>query len=199
MLIPLWRRSGCVGARRKELQVNNKSLVSVLAAVLFVFLVAPHPSAKGDKGHKGAKHAAKAAKHENKRIENRNVAIRRDAARADTARGREAERRRDREREYVVDRDGHRRIVTDYYWREGLPPGLAKRNSLPPGLAKQLRERGRLPPGLQKRLTPVPYPLARRFRPTAPYYSRYFAGRDLVVVDRRTNRIVEIVPDALPR
>jgi hypothetical protein len=157
--------------------VNSKSTVSLLAAVLCVFLVAPHASAKGDKGHKGGKHAAKAAKHEGKGI---------DVG-------------RQRDREYVVDRDGHRRIVTDYYSRERLPPGLAKRNSLPPGLAKQLRERGRLPPGLQKRLTPVPYPLVRRFPPTAPYYSRYFAGRDLVVVNRRTNRIVEIIPDVLPR
>lgn len=159
--------------------MNNKSIVTLLAAVLVVFLAAPNASAKGDKGNKGAKHAAKAAKHQGK------------------GPAREAGRQRDRE--YVVDRDGHRRIVTEYYSREGLPPGLAKRNSLPPGLAKQLRERGRLPPGLQKRLTPVPYPLARRFTPTSPYYSRYFAGRDLVVIDRRTNRIVEIIPDALPR
>src|SRR5205807_2261757 len=54
-----------------------------------------------------------------------------------------------------VDVEGHRRIVTEYYTRESLPPGLAKRDRLPPGLAKQLHERGHLPPGLQKRLTPV--------------------------------------------
>jgi len=103
----------------------------------------------------------------------------------------------------VVDRDGHRRIVHDYYAtnalppglakRQSLPPGLAKRQSLPPGLAKQLRERGELPPGLQKRMTPVPTPLAGRLPRVPTYYSRYFAGNDMLVVDNRTNRIVSII------
>jgi hypothetical protein len=184
----------------QELTVKNKLNLSVIIAMLVLLMGSPSAFAKGPKGDKGGKHAAKAAKHEGKGtsgVVNPGAAIRRDEVRAETATARDA--RRHRDREYVVDRDGHRRIVTDYYSREGLPPGLAKRNSLPPGLAKQLRERGRLPPGLQKRLTPVPYPLARRFPPTAPYYSRYFAGRDLVVIDRRTNRIVEVIPDVLPR
>jgi hypothetical protein len=99
----------------------------------------------------------------------------------------------------VIDRDGHRRIITEYYGREALPPGLAKRDTLPPGLRKQLRERGHLPPGLEKRLTPVPAPLVARLPAVPPYYTRYFAGRDLVIVDRRTNRIWAIIPDALPR
>lgn len=95
----------------------------------------------------------------------------------------------------VIDRDGHRRIVRDYYRNNALPPGLAKRQSLPPGLEKQLRERGELPPGLQKRLTPVPSPLAARLPGLPPYYSRYFAGSDLVVVDTRSNRIVSVIPN----
>jgi hypothetical protein len=94
---------------------------------------------------------------------------------------------------YVFDRDGHRRVITDYYRREGLPPGLARRETLPPGLARQLRERGRLPPGLQRRLYPVPSPLVGRLPAVPSYYSRYFVGRDLVVVDRRTNRVVSVV------
>ena len=95
----------------------------------------------------------------------------------------------------VLDRDDQRRIVRDYYRDNALPPGLAKRESLPPGLAKQLRERGELPPGLQKRLTAVPSPLASRLPGLPGYYDRYFAGRDLLVVDRRSNRIVSIVPN----
>jgi hypothetical protein len=154
--------------------MNKKFNASLLMPVVIVLLAAPSISAKGDKVQKGAKHANKAAKHEPRH---------------------EAK----HEAKYVIDRDGHRRIVTDYYSREGLPPGLAKRDSLPPGLAKQLRERGRLPPGLQKRLTPVPNALNRRFPPAAPYYARYFAGRDLVVIDSRTNQIVDVIPDVLPR
>jgi hypothetical protein len=172
--------------------VKTKASTSLIVAIVILFLGAPLASAKGDKGQKGGKHAGKAAKH----VAKTDTAVRRPV-RAETTTVGEVDGRRGRE--YVIDRDGHRRIVTEYYSREGLPPGLAKRDSLPPGLAKQLRERGRLPPGLQKRLTPVPYQLNRRFPPTAPYYSRYFAGRDLVVIDRRTNRIVDVIPDVLPR
>src|SRR5438093_5629730 len=68
------------------------------------------------------------------------------------------------ERAVVIDRDGHRRVVTEFFSRESLPPGLAKRQSLPPGLQKQLRERGRLPPGLQKRLVTVPPLLIARLQ-----------------------------------
>jgi len=95
----------------------------------------------------------------------------------------------------AMDRDGERRIIRDYYRNNGLPPGLAKRDSLPPGLAKQLRERGELPPGLQKRLTTVPRPLATRLPRLPGYYDRYFAGDDLLVIDRRSNRIVSLIPD----
>jgi hypothetical protein len=108
------------------------------------------------------------------------------------ANGRGASRR---DEAVVIDRDGDRRIVRDYYRNNGLPPGLAKRNSLPPGLQKQLRDRGELPPGLQKRLTRVPSPLAARLPGLPPYYSRYFAGSDLLVVDRRSNRIVSVIPN----
>ena len=94
-----------------------------------------------------------------------------------------------------VGRVDQRRIVRDYYRDNALPPGLAKRESLPPGLAKQLRERGQLPPGLQKRLTTVPVPLTARLPRLPAYYDRYFAGDDLLVVDRRSNRIVSVIPN----
>ena len=95
----------------------------------------------------------------------------------------------------VVDRDGHRRVAHEFFTTESLPPGLAKRESLPPGLRKQLRERGHLPPGLQKRLTPVPTVLAGRLPALPPYYHRYFAGPDLIVVDNRSHRIVAVIRD----
>jgi len=98
-------------------------------------------------------------------------------------------------REVVVDRDGHIRAIHDYAHAGSLPPGLAKREALPPGLRAQLHERGSLPPGLQKRLVPVPAPLLGRLPAVPPYYHRYFAGDDLIVVDTRTNRIAAIIAD----
>lgn len=95
----------------------------------------------------------------------------------------------------VIDRDGHVRVIREYGRSGSLPPGLAKRESLPPGLRKQLRERGELPPGLQKRLVPVPAPLIARLPAVPPYYQRYFAGDDLIIVDTRTNRIAAIIRD----
>jgi hypothetical protein len=98
----------------------------------------------------------------------------------------------------VIDRDGHLRVVREFYAGRALPPGLAKRESLPPGLSKQLRERGRLPPGLQKRLRPVPPELVSRLPSVPPYYRRYFADRDLVIVDSRTDRIVAVIRAIVP-
>jgi hypothetical protein len=94
-----------------------------------------------------------------------------------------------------VDRDGHLRVIREYAHAGSLPPGLAKREALPPGLREQLRENGELPPGLQKRLVLVPVSLGRRLPPVPPYYRRYFAGDDLLVIDSRTNQIVAILRD----
>jgi hypothetical protein len=102
---------------------------------------------------------------------------------------------RNAEQTVILERDDQRRIVRDYYRDNALPPGLAKRQSLPPGLAKQVRERGQLPPGLQKRITAVPSPLTARLPGLPGYYDRYFAGDDLLVVDRRSNRIVSVIPN----
>lgn len=106
-----------------------------------------------------------------------------------------ADKKDDKARAIVVDRDGHIRLIREYARGGSLPPGLAKREALPPGLRKQLRERGELPPGLQKRLVPVPAPLLMRLPAVPPYYQRYFAGDDLIVIDTRTNRIAVIILD----
>jgi hypothetical protein len=103
--------------------------------------------------------------------------------------------RRDDRRDIAVDRDAHVRVIHDYARAGSLPPGLAKRRALPPGLRAQLHERGELPPGLQKRLVAVPRPLITRLPPVPPYYHRYFAGDDLLVIDSRTHRIIAIIPD----
>jgi hypothetical protein len=102
---------------------------------------------------------------------------------------------RQAEQAVVIDREGHVRVIREYARSGSLPPGLDKREALPPGLRKQLRERGELPPGLQKRLVPVPAPLIARLPPVPPYYHRYFAGDDLIVINTRTNRIEAIIPN----
>ena len=90
-----------------------------------------------------------------------------------------------------------REMIGNYYSHgRGLPPGLAKRGGdLPPGLEKQLRRNGRLPPGLQKRLQPFPPELAAQFPPLPSYYSRGVIGVHAVIYDRRTNIVVDVLPN----
>ena len=93
-----------------------------------------------------------------------------------------------------------RDIIRDYYHNRysNLPPGLAKRNgNLPPGLEKHLERDGTLPPGLQKRLTPFPDDLERQLPRLPSIYRRGTIGVDVVILDRRTQRIMDIVHDIL--
>ncbi len=93
-----------------------------------------------------------------------------------------------------------RRIIEEYYRQgsrgrgRGLPPGLAKRGgNLPPGLQKHLERNGQLPPGLQKRLEPLPVDLDRRLPQLPDYWERVILDRDVVLIDRRTNHILDII------
>lgn len=93
-----------------------------------------------------------------------------------------------------------REIIHDYYHgnTSNLPPGLAKRNgNLPPGLQKHLERDGTLPPGLQKRITPFPDDLERRLPRLPSGYRRVTLGVDVLILDRRTQRIMDIVHDVL--
>lgn len=93
-----------------------------------------------------------------------------------------------------------RDIIRDYYRDQysNLPPGLAKRGgNLPPGLQKHLERDGTLPPGLQKRVQPFPVELERRLPPLPPDYRRVTLGVDILIVNRRTQRIMDIVHDIL--
>lgn len=147
-----------------------------------------HDKAKVERSERAEEHRARPEKHEDGR------------PRAVATRGVAKVRRPTPpivEQAVVIDRDGHRRIVTEFFSRGALPPGLAKRQSLPPGLQKQLRERGHLPPDLQKRLVPIPRPLVSQLPPLPPRFGRFFAGRDLIVVDRRTNVVVAVIPDVV--
>jgi len=97
-----------------------------------------------------------------------------------------------------------RRIIEEYYHRgkrgkqKGLPPGLAKRGgNLPPGLQKHLDKNGQLPPGLQKRLEPLPVDLDRRLPRLPEHWERVILDRDVILIDRRTNRILDIIENVV--
>src|SRR5262245_47031145 len=95
-----------------------------------------------------------------------------------------------------------RRIIENYYRSsgpsKGLPPGLAKRGGkLPPGLQKHLDKNGTLPPGLQKRLQPLPQDLNARLPGLPDYWERVILERDVILVDRRTNRILDIIENII--
>ena len=86
------------------------------------------------------------------------------------------------------------RIIREYFapYRDGrrdLPPGLAKRETLPPGLAK----RETLPPGLQRRA--VPPDLMDRLPDLDARWKRIMVGHDMVVIERGTDIIVDILRD----
>lgn len=101
------------------------------------------------------------------------------------------------------------KIIRDYYdtlnkkqerqkhkgKEKGLPPGLAKREHLPPGLQKHLERHGTLPPGLEKKR--LPDDLNRLLSLEPKGYKRWMAGRDVVLVDERTQVIVDILTDVL--
>jgi hypothetical protein len=93
-----------------------------------------------------------------------------------------------------------RRLIRQYFAGQwgNLPPGLAKRGgNLPPGLEKQLERNGHLPPGLEKRLVPFPEELEQRLPPLPPDYTRGFIGASIVIYDRRTALVVDIVHDVI--
>lgn len=97
-----------------------------------------------------------------------------------------------------------RRMIDEYYRRgekrksKGLPPGLAKRGgNLPPGLQKHLQKNGQLPPGLQKRLEPLPVDLDRRLPQLPDYWERVVLEKDVILIDRRSNRILDIIEDVI--
>jgi hypothetical protein len=95
-----------------------------------------------------------------------------------------------------------RRIIENYYRSsgpsKGLPPGLAKRGGkLPPGLQKHLDKNGTLPPGLQKRLEPLPRDLNSRLPRLPDSWERVILDRDVILVDRQSNRILDIIENVI--
>jgi len=80
-----------------------------------------------------------------------------------------------------------REVITNYYSNRG--------SSLPPGLEKQLERNGTLPPGLQKRVEPCPVELERQLPPLPAEYRRGVIGAHIVIFNRNTNVIVDVLKD----
>ncbi len=110
--------------------------------------------------------------------------------------------RRERGTKLLVFGAREREIIAGYYRNRysNLPPGLAKRGgNLPPGLERQLQRNGHLPPGLEKRLEPFPPDLVRQLPPLPPEYNRAVIGAHIVLVNRRTGIIVDVVKNFASR
>lgn len=68
-------------------------------------------------------------------------------------------------------------------------------SELSPGPVRRMRlqRNGLLPPGLQRRLEPLPDDLERRLQPLYSGYARGVIGQDVVIVESRTQRIMDII------
>ncbi len=80
---------------------------------------------------------------------------------------------------------------------EGLPPGLAKRERLPAGLERQLEKNRSLPPGLEKRVHPFPGELGKLLPELPKGVIRVVIGVDILLLDKTSNRILDIVRKVL--
>jgi hypothetical protein len=154
-----------------------KRMVTVLAVIaLGAFLVSVPAFAQGH-GKGKEKEQQRAERDDSGRHED-------DDARAPAHKGQPVFSTRDRD------------LIRDYFRgrNSNLPPGLAKRGgNLPPGLQRQLERNGTLPPGLQKRLTPFPADLSGRLPRLPDIYRRGTIGPDAIIIDTRTQRIIDIV------
>ncbi len=103
--------------------------------------------------------------------------------------------RSDRTRVAVVFNDHDRGVIRDYYHhrRASLPPGLAKKKQLPPGLRKQVERNGHLPPGLEGQR--LPRDLETRLAGLEDGYVRVRVGADIVLMERDTRLVMDVVKD----
>jgi hypothetical protein len=79
-----------------------------------------------------------------------------------------------------------------------LPPGLAKREeNFLLVFRNTCDKNGTLPPGLQKRLEPLPQDLDARLPRLPDYWERVILERDVILVDQRSNRILDILENVI--
>ncbi|KAA5605273.1 hypothetical protein F1188_11945 [Roseospira marina] len=91
-----------------------------------------------------------------------------------------------------------RQLIVDYFepYRDGrkpLPPGLARRRGhLSPDIA---RRGGVMPPGV--RSYALPWELAERLPPPQAGFERVIVGRDVLLIERTTGLIADVLRDVL--
>ncbi|HSE49256.1 MAG TPA: hypothetical protein VLA96_08630 [Terriglobales bacterium] len=80
------------------------------------------------------------------------------------------------------------------------PAGATKQTGkLSPGLRKQLRRNALLSPRLQQRLEPLDGEVERTLNPLPWGYSRGLIGKDALIVEGRTQRVMDIIRDVTGR
>lgn len=89
----------------------------------------------------------------------------------------------------------HDRDIHDWYRAHynHLPPGLAKRDRLPPGWDRRIIVDGYLPVEMRGRMQPCPHELEVMLPPPPPHYAHVFIGGNLVLVNRVTFQVGDVV------
>lgn len=79
---------------------------------------------------------------------------------------------------------------------KGAPPGKGVgAKGLPPGIAKKLARGGTLPPGIAKR--DLPEDLTRRLPPALPGTERQIVDTDVLLIEKGTGLILDVIRDAV--
>jgi len=86
---------------------------------------------------------------------------------------------------------GSERTEVQNYYRQNLPPGLAKQGKAPPGHAKRMARGMGWPPGVA--YEPLPLSLEHQLRPLQEGYARFIVGDDVVIVDMNSRMIMDVV------
>lgn len=102
--------------------------------------------------------------------------------------------RKAKSREAYYYSSADRRLVYDYYRpSSGAPVYYRNPDPLPPGLQKKLYRTGTLPKGWRKQFVVLDPVLVRRLPPVPAYYDRGFIGGNLVLVNRNTSLVIDVV------
>lgn len=87
-----------------------------------------------------------------------------------------------------------RRLVHDYYMSSSVSPVYFRNpEPLPPGLQKKLYRTGTLPKGWRKQFVVLDPVLVRQLPPVPAYCDRGFIGGNLVLVNRNTSLVIDVV------